>query len=190
MLKRLTSLFLICITVVLVSVTFSWHYIEDRVTGDYILPLKNFILNGANGIEYKDTDKDGVQFELKASSIKEESDDQITLKDIQFKAILLNGKIIEIQAKHADYMRDKKIAYLTHDVLMKTSDNITLSTQKATLYIDQKYIDGDEDVISRRGDNTKIEAKGFKIDNLEGNIIFKGTPIFTYQSKKNEGHDK
>jgi LPS export ABC transporter protein LptC len=190
MFKRIISLLFIFLTVVLISLVLSWNYIEETITRDYTLSLKNFILNGGHQIEYKDTDKSGVQFELKAASIKEETDNSLILKDVHFKATLVNGKVIEIQAKNADYMRDKKIAYLTQNVFMKTSDNITLSTEKATLYIEEKYIEGDEDVISTRGDNTQVEAKGFKIDNLEGNITFKGAPTFTYQSKKNKEHEK
>jgi LPS export ABC transporter protein LptC len=184
MYKRFVSLLLIFITILLISLVFSWHYIEETITSDYVLPLKKYILNGAHKIEFKNTDKSGIQFSVKAGSVREKSDIHFQLQDVYFSATLLNGKVIEIQAKEAEYFTDKKMALLSDNVFMKTSDNITLSTQKATLYIEEKYIEGDEDVVSTRGDSTKVEAKGFKIDNLEGNIKFKGTPTFTYETKK------
>lgn len=181
MLRRFFSIMLVVFSTVLIIVVFGWNYVQKKISVEVGSSLKNFIMNGGQGIEYKGADKNGVKFYLKASTLKEITEDHLKLENICFQATLLNKKEITIQAKEMDFIKSKNIAYLIGDVFMQTTDNVTLKTSQANLYIHEGYIEGNEDVISTRNDNVTIRSKGFKIDNLEGNIVFKGQPVFEYQ---------
>ena len=183
MIKKISSQFFIFFTVVLVLTVLMWNVFQDPEIDNSLTYIKKLVMNGARGINYKGVDKNGVEYTLHAEFLKELDNSHYELTNVKLDVVLKSGKTICITAKNVKFDNNNNIAYMKEDVFMKNSDGITLKTPSAKALIDQGFIEGDDEVLSTRGDNTQVKAKGFKIDNVEGNIVYKNHPTFSYETQ-------
>lgn len=155
-----------------------WPSVQHKLEKTTVTSALDLIQNGAQNINYHGTDNKGITYSVSAKNLKVISEDEYVLKEATLFITLVNKKTITLYADHLIFRKAKKIATLTGNVHLKTSDNLDLKTNSAKVFLDKGYAEGKEAVECVKGD-TLIKATGFKMNDISGDVTFKGRPTFT-----------
>lgn len=161
-------LFLLCIT-----------FWKDIISFFVPVDLKDFqavVEPGATGLKFKFKDKKETFYEITVKKSRDISSSEFEFENLAICAILKDGKKIEAAADYARYDQSTQIIRLKGNITLD-HHNGHLETNSATVHIKQGFVEGNEDVEVDKDDMT-ITAKGFRINDAESEIIFKGNPIF------------
>ncbi|MDP2193675.1 MAG: LPS export ABC transporter periplasmic protein LptC [Alphaproteobacteria bacterium] len=175
--RRLRNVF-IATAILITLFIMMWPTIQHKLEKSTVSSALDLIQNGAQNINYQGTDSKGVTYNVSAKNLKIVSEHEYLLKEPTLIVTLANKKTIKISTDLLLYNRTKKIATLTGNVHFSTSDDLDLKTTSAKVYVDKRYAEGDEPVECRKGD-TMIHASGFKMNDISGDVTFKGRPTFT-----------
>jgi len=170
--------FLLASSVLVALFVVFWPTVQQKLEKTTVSSALDLIQNGAQNINYQGTDHKGVTYSVSAKNLKIISENEYVLKETTLFITLVNKKTITLYADHIIFKKAKKIATLTGNVYLKTSDNLDLKTNSAKVYLDKGYAEGKEAVDCIKGD-THIKATGFKMNDISGEVTFKGRPIFT-----------
>lgn len=155
-----------------------WPTVQQKLEKTTVTSALDLIQNGAQNINYQGTDNKGVTYSVSAKNLKIISENEYVLKETTLFMTLVNKKTITLYADHIIFKKSEKIATLTGNVQLKTNDNLTLKTNSAKVYLGKGYAEGNDPVDCIKGD-THIKAVGFKMNDINGEVTFKGRPTFT-----------
>lgn len=158
-----------------------WSTVQQKLEKTTVTAALDLIQNGAQNINYQGTDSKGVIYSVSAKNLKIISENEYVLKETILFITLVNKKTITLYADHIIFKKTEKIATLTGNVHLKTSDHLDLKTNSARIYLDKGYAEGTDPVNCIKG-NTTIKAIGFKMNDINGDVTFKGRPTITRKS--------
>lgn len=155
-----------------------WPTIQEKLDYSPLQSALNFIQNGAQVIKYKGTDQKGKTYSVTAKSVEVISDCEYILKNVILEITPPNKKTITVKANKVHYHKALKTADLEGKVELKTEDGFELKTSTAHVNIEKSFAEGEESVECFKN-GSHIKAIGFKMEDLSGNVKFKGRPTFT-----------
>jgi LPS export ABC transporter protein LptC len=176
--KRILANVFIIVSCSLMVLVLSWSTLDDYFSLEAPKSLLNGLNNCGYNVQYKGTAENGNVYHLKAYKVKELKDEQYEVLKPDLTLTTTDKKKLFVISDEMIYEKKTNIAHLKGNVEFKNDDGFILKTQSADAFINDGFVEGHEHVECLQG-NTSITAIGFKMDNADGNVVFKNQPKMT-----------
>ncbi len=120
---------------------------------------------------FQGVDASGQPFYVTADSAIQQSEEVVLLDNVSGDITLSGGGWVSVAAQYGTMYTEKDELYLKKNVHLFTGDGYEFKTNKAIVYIEKNFIEGDEPV-KGQGPSGTIDAGGFRIEQGGKKVIF------------------